>query len=90
MDHPTHGTTKPSPCFELLSAIAAAIDLPIPATTDDQPRYYRLRSARADHVLAAIRAATDDHRDLEMSARILNDLMAGYPADGYAHLGTRL
>ena len=40
-------------------------------------------------MLAAIRAATDDVRDLEMSARILTDLMAGYPADGYAHLGTR-
>ena len=76
-----------SPCFALLNAIAEALDIPAPATADAQPQFYRLRSARADHALAAIRAATDDDPDLRLSAKILLDMLGGYPATGYAHLG---
>jgi hypothetical protein len=87
MDDLTHGTAAPSPCFTLLSAIATALEIPAPATAADQARFYRLRSARADHALAAIRAATDDARDLQLSAKILLDMLGGYPVT-YANLGT--
>jgi hypothetical protein len=83
MNDPTPG---PTPCFALLNAIADALDIPAPAMAADQVKYYRLRSARADHALAAIRAATDDAHDLQLSAKILLDMLNGYPVT-YANLG---
>ena len=57
MNRPTHlPKRQPVGCAALLTAIAAALDLPPPTHSGD-PTYLGTRSARADLAVAAIRHA---------------------------------
>jgi hypothetical protein len=74
-------------CWDLLAAIAAALDCPPPATEADEAVFLRLRSDRAQLALAALRPVLADTEcgpgQMAEAACRLRDGVAAYPADGY-------
>jgi hypothetical protein len=73
----------------LLESVATALDLPAPATAEDEMTFLRLRSDRATETLRAImnvlshQPATD--LDLAWCSAWLDEALEEYPAAGYEH-----
>ncbi|WP_435185952.1 hypothetical protein [Streptomyces sp. bgisy126] len=74
--------TLPADVAELLSAILAALDIPLPAVEDGNDRkHYRLLARRTTDVHVALSAllAHPEHPDLRDDAAYIRDCTAEHP-----------